>query len=30
MILGCTHFPLLKDEYQRALGDDVRVVSSAE
>lgn len=30
VILGCTHFPLLKDEYQRALGSDVCVVSSAE
>ena len=30
VILGCTHFPLLKDEYQRALGEGVRVVSSAE
>ena len=30
VILGCTHFPLLKDEYQRALGPGVRVVSSAE
>ncbi len=30
VILGCTHFPLLAREYRRALGPEVRVVSSAE
>lgn len=30
VILGCTHFPLLKQVYQRVLGPDVTIVSSAE
>lgn len=30
LILGCTHFPLLKDEIQSYLGDGVQVVDSAE
>ena len=30
VILGCTHFPLLKPVYQRVLGPNVRIVSSAE
>lgn len=30
VIMGCTHFPLLKRVYQRALGPEVRLVSSAE
>lgn len=30
VILGCTHFPLLKPVYQRVLGPDVHIVSSAE
>ena len=29
VVLGCTHFPLLSREIQRALGPDVRLVSSA-
>lgn len=30
VVLGCTHFPLLVGGIRRALGDSVRVVSSAE
>lgn len=30
VILGCTHFPLLKQVYQRVLGPGVTIVSSAE
>lgn len=30
VILGCTHFPLLKQVYQRVLGPEVSIVSSAE
>lgn len=30
VILGCTHFPLLKPVYQHVLGPEVRIVSSAE
>lgn len=30
VILGCTHFPLLKPAYQKAFGPDVTIVSSAE
>ncbi len=30
VVLGCTHFPLLAPEIRAALGDGVRVVSSAE
>jgi glutamate racemase len=29
-ILGCTHYPLLKDTFQAALGPDVRVYSQAQ
>ncbi|MGB5865926.1 MAG: glutamate racemase [Sulfitobacter sp.] len=28
-ILGCTHYPLMKDAFQAALGEDVRVLSQA-
>ncbi|AUM75552.1 glutamate racemase [Paracoccus jeotgali] len=28
-ILGCTHYPLMQDQFQRALGPDVRVFSQA-
>jgi glutamate racemase len=30
LILGCTHYPLLRDVIQRAAGDDVTLVDSAE
>jgi glutamate racemase len=30
VVLGCTHFPLLAPEVRSALGDGVRIVSSAE
>lgn len=30
VILGCTHFPLLKPAFQKALGEKVAIVSSAE
>jgi glutamate racemase len=30
LILGCTHYPLLKGVLQRAVGDGVRLVDSAE
>ena len=30
VVLGCTHFPLLAEPIRRAMGDGVRVVSSAE
>jgi glutamate racemase len=30
LILGCTHYPLLRDALQRAAGDSVRLVDSAE
>ncbi len=30
LILGCTHYPLLREAFQRAVGDDVRLVDSAE
>jgi len=29
-ILGCTHYPLMKDTFQQALGQDVKVFSQAE
>jgi len=29
-ILGCTHYPLMKDAFQAALGDDVKVYSQAD
>jgi glutamate racemase len=29
-VLGCTHFPLLKEEIQRVLGDQIRLVDSGE
>ncbi|MBV1927630.1 MAG: aspartate/glutamate racemase family protein [Rhodobacteraceae bacterium] len=29
-ILGCTHYPLMQDAFQRALGPDVKVYSQAE
>ncbi|MBI1492379.1 glutamate racemase [Halocynthiibacter styelae] len=29
-ILGCTHYPLLKDTFQAALGEDVKVFSQAD
>lgn len=29
-ILGCTHYPLMQDVFQKALGPDVRVLSQAE
>ncbi|MEN8841820.1 MAG: glutamate racemase [Octadecabacter sp.] len=28
-ILGCTHYPLMQDAFQKALGDDVKVYSQA-
>ncbi|MDO5310290.1 MAG: glutamate racemase [Clostridia bacterium] len=28
LILGCTHYPLLREEIQRFMGDDVRLVNS--
>ena len=30
VILGCTHYPLLRPEFQRAMGDNVTIVSSAD
>lgn len=30
VVLGCTHFPLLRDEIQEVLGDDIRLVDSGE
>lgn len=30
VVLACTHFPLLREELQRALGPDVRLVDGAE
>ncbi len=30
LILGCTHYPLLREAFQRAVGDEVRLVDSAE
>jgi glutamate racemase len=30
LILGCTHYPLLHDAIQRAVGDSVKLVDSAE
>jgi glutamate racemase len=30
LVLGCTHYPLLRDAIARLLGDDVRLVDSAE
>ena len=30
VILGCTHFPLFRHEFQKALGADVTIVSSAQ
>ena len=29
-VLGCTHYPLMANEFQAALGDDVKVFSQAE
>ncbi len=30
LILGCTHYPLITDYIQQALGDDIKLISSAE
>ncbi len=30
LVLGCTHYPILKDEIARIVGDTVRVIDSAE
>jgi glutamate racemase len=30
LVLGCTHYPVLRDVIQRAVGDSVKLVSSAE
>lgn len=30
LVLGCTHYPILKTSIQEAMGDDVRLVDSAE
>lgn len=30
LVLGCTHFPVLKEPISRVLGDDIRLVDSAE
>ena len=30
LIMGCTHYPLLRNVIARALGDEVRLVDSAE
>ena len=30
LVLGCTHYPLLKDAFRVVLGDGVRIVDSAE
>ncbi|HSH38855.1 MAG TPA: hypothetical protein VK993_08720, partial [Chthoniobacterales bacterium] len=30
LVLGCTHYPLLRPAMQRLLGDDVTLVDSAE
>lgn len=30
MVLGCTHFPLLKDAFRRVIGDGVTLVDAAE
>jgi glutamate racemase len=30
LILGCTHYPVLRDVIQRAVGDSVELVSSAD
>jgi glutamate racemase len=30
LILGCTHYPLLADAVQKAMGPDVNIISSAE
>ncbi|MEZ5358884.1 MAG: glutamate racemase [Candidatus Zixiibacteriota bacterium] len=29
LVLGCTHYPLLKDAIQRVVGDDVKIIDSA-
>ena len=29
-ILGCTHYPLMQDAFQQALGEDVKVFSQAD
>src|SRR5690625_4468084 len=30
LILGCTHYPLIKDTIQKVIGDHVTIVSSSE
>lgn len=30
LILGCTHYPFLSDVIRRVMGDDIRLISSAE
>jgi glutamate racemase len=30
LVLGCTHYPLLKDPIAQAMGDGVRLIDSAE
>lgn len=30
VVLGCTHFPLLRDEIQDVLGEDIRLIDSGE
>lgn len=30
LILGCTHYPILKDEFQKSIGEDVNVFDPAE
>jgi glutamate racemase len=30
IVLACTHFPLLQDELQAAVGPDVRLIDGAE
>lgn len=30
LILGCTHYPFIKDTIQKAVGEDVNIVSSSE
>ncbi|MFD1065415.1 glutamate racemase [Oceanobacillus locisalsi] len=30
LILGCTHYPLLKDTIQEVVGEDIKVISSSE
>ena len=30
LVLGCTHYPLLKETIQRVMGDEIKLVDSAE